>query len=54
MYRFREGETTMKKKNKTKHEQSEKHNYFSNLVLNKLIIKDIAVDNLYTIYNPIL
>ena len=37
--------TTLKKKNKTKIEQSKKHNFFSNLVLNKYIVKDIAVDN---------
>ena len=29
------------KKNKTKHEQPKKHKYFSNLVLNKYVIKDV-------------
>ena len=36
--------TTIKKKNKTKHEQPKKYKYFSNLLLNKYVIKDIAVD----------
>ena len=36
--------TTIKKKNKSKHEQTKKHKSFSNLVLYKYTIKDIAVD----------
>ena len=37
--------TILKKKNKTKHDQTKKHKYFSNLVLYKNIVKDIACDN---------
>ena len=36
--------TTKKKKKKTKHEQSKKYKSFSDLVLNKYIVRDIAVD----------
>ena len=39
-----ESNTTMKKKNETKLEQTKKHKYFSNLVLNKYVIKDIPID----------
>ena len=35
--------TTIKKKKKTKYEQSKENKHFSNLVLNKYIVKDIAV-----------
>ena len=36
--------TTIKKKNKTKHEQTKKHKYLSNSVSNKYVKKDRAVD----------
>ena len=44
MYRCRECDTISKKKNKTKQDQSKKDKYFSNLILNKYVIKDIPVD----------
>ena len=45
MVKCHECNTTIREKqNKTKHEQSKKHKYFSNLVLNRYIVKDKAVD----------
>ena len=36
---------TIKKRNKTKHEQSKKHKYFlSNLIINKYIVKNNEID----------
>ena len=36
--------TTIKKKNKTRHELSKKHKFLSDLILNKNVVKDIGVD----------
>ena len=33
-----------KKRNKNKHEQSKKHKYFSNLIMNKYILKNDEID----------
>ena len=38
--------TTVKKENKAKHEQSKTHKFFSILVLKKYVVKDIAIDTL--------
>ena len=35
----------MKKKNRTKLEQSKKHKNFSGLVLNENVLKDVSVNN---------
>ena len=37
--------TKIKKRNKNKHEQSRKHKYFSNLIINKYIVRDDEIDN---------
>ena len=36
--------TKMKKRNKNNHEQSKKHKCFSNLVLNKYIVRNVEID----------
>ena len=38
--------TKIKKRKKNKHEQSKKHEYFSNLIINKYIVKKIEIDKL--------
>ena len=35
----------IKNKNKKKHEQSKKHKYFSNLIINKYIVRNPEIDN---------
>ena len=45
-----EGNTTIK--GKTKREQTKKHKYFSNLVLNKYVTKDIVVDKFKDAITP--
>ena len=37
--------TKIKKRNKNKHEQSKKHEYFSNLIINKYIVKKLKLIN---------
>ena len=44
MIKCHESNTTIKKKNKTRHEETKKYKYFYKLVLNIYIVKDIAVD----------
>ena len=43
MYRCKECDTILKKKNITKHEQSKRHKYFSKLISNRYIMKDVEV-----------
>ena len=44
MMKCHECNTTIKKKNKTKYEQTKKHKCFSNLVFNKYVVKDVDFD----------
>ena len=41
-----------KKRNKNKHEQSKKHNFFSNLIVNKYILRNPENDRLKDIIQP--
>ena len=53
MYRCDICDTNLLKRNKTKHEQPKKHkNYYSNLILNRYVIKNVKVDELKDIFNP--
>ena len=40
------------KKNKTKYNQSKKRKYYSNLIINRYVIKNVKVDEFKDIFNP--
>ena len=40
------------KRDKTKHNQTKKHNYYPNLILNRYVIKDVEVVSFKDIFNP--
>ena len=42
----------MLKRNKTKHNQSKKHKYYSNLVINRYVIKNVEVIKFKDLFNP--
>ena len=42
----------MQKKNKTKHNQTKKHNYYSNLILNRYVIKIVEVIKTKDVFSP--
>ena len=53
MYRCEICDTYLLKRNKTKHEQSLTHKfYYSNLILNRYVIKDAEVAKLKDVFNP--
>ena len=53
MYTCEICDTYLLKRNKTKHEQSKKHKYFySNLILNRYIIKNVEVNKFKDVFNP--
>ena len=52
MYRCELCNGNLLKKNKTKHNQSKKHKYYSNLILNRYLIKDVEVNKFNDILNP--
>ena len=45
-------DTHLLKRNKTKHEPSNKHKYFSNLILNRYFIKNVEVNKLTDVFYP--
>ena len=44
--------TIVQKRNKTKHNQTKKHEYYSNLILNRYVIKNVEVINFKDVFNP--
>ena len=44
--------TEIKRRNKNKHEQSKKHKYFSNLIMNKYIVPNPEIDKFEEIFQP--
>ena len=44
--------TILLERNKTKHKQTEKHKYYSNLIINRYVIKDVKVIRFKDIFNP--
>ena len=52
MYRCELCSTILQKRNKTKHNQSKKHKYYSNLILNRYVIKNVKVNEFKDIFNP--
>ena len=39
-------------RNKTKHNQSKKHKYYSNLIFNRCVLKNVEVIKIKDVFNP--
>ena len=52
MYRCEICVTYLLRTNKTKHNQSKKHKYYSNLILNRYVIKNVEVNKFKDVFNP--
>ena len=52
MYRCDLCNTKLLKRNKTKHNQTKKHEYYSSLILNRYVIKNVEVINFKDVFNP--
>ena len=52
MYRCELCNTILLKRNKTKHNQTKKHKYYSNLTLNRYVIKNVEVIKFKDVLNP--
>ena len=52
MYRCELCNTIVQKRNKTKHDQLKKHNYYSNLIINRYVLKNVKVDEFEDKFNP--
>ena len=52
MYRCDLCYTVLLKRNKTKHNQTKKHEYYSNLILNRYVINNIQVIKFKDMFNP--
>ena len=52
MYRCELCNTILQESNKTKHKRTKKHEYCSNLILNRYVIKIVEVIKFKDIYNP--
>ena len=50
MYRCELFNTIAQKRNKTKHNQTKKHKYYSNLILNRYIIKNVELEDVFNPY----
>ena len=52
MYRCDLCNTIVQKRNKIKHNQSKIRKYFSNLILNRYVKKNVNIDEFKDIFNP--
>ena len=52
MFRCELCNTFLQERYKTKHNQSKKHKYYSNLILNRYVMKDVEVIRFEDIFNP--
>ena len=52
MYRCDLCNTIMLERNKIKHNQTKKHKYYSNLILNRYVIKNVEVIKFKDVFNP--
>ena len=52
MYRCELCNVVLRKRNKTKHNQSKIHKYYSNLTLNRYVIKDVEVAKFKDLFDP--
>ena len=51
MYRCDLCNTIVQKRNKTKHNRSKKHKYYSNLILNRYVIRSVEVNKFKDVFN---
>ena len=52
MYKCELCNTTVQRRKKTQHNQTKKHEYYSNLILNRCFIKNVKVNEFKDIFNP--
>ena len=52
LYRCELCNTIMLERNKAQHNQTNKHEYFSNLIKNRYVIKDVEVIEFEDVFNP--
>ena len=52
MYRCEVCDVILQERYKTKHNQSKKHKYYSNLILNRYVIKDVEVAKFKDVFDP--
>ena len=52
MYRCELCNLVLSKRNKTKHNHTKKHKYYSNLILNRYVTKNVEVNKFKDIFNP--
>ena len=52
MYRCELCNVFLQKRNKTKHTQTKKHKHYSNLILNRYVIKNVELANFIYVFNP--
>ena len=52
MYRCELSNTIMLETNKRKHNQTKKHKYYSNLILNRYLLKNVQVIKFRDVFNP--
>ena len=51
MYKCELCNTTLLERNKTKHNQSKKHKYYSKLILNRYVIKNVEIIKFEDVFN---
>ena len=51
MYRCELCNTSLLERNKTKHDRSKKHRLYSNLLLNRYVIKDVELAKIKAVFN---
>ena len=52
MYRCELCKTIVQRRNKTKLNQTKKHKFYSNLILNRYVIKNVEVINFKDLFHP--
>ena len=52
MYRCELCNTNLLERNKTQHNRTMKHNYYSNLILNRYVIQNVEVIKFKDVFNP--
>ena len=52
MYRCELCNTILQKRNKIKHNQTKKHKYYSNLIINRYVNKNVEVNKFKDEFNP--
>ena len=52
MYRCELCNTILQERNKTEHNQTKKDKYYSNMILNRYVIKNVEVNKFSDVFNP--